>query len=220
MNAILKNRDEDEIFLTNTSGTTISYYFGGDIKPLTETTEYDYVKNLPDDENIPRDVTQEERGSIDREEVYEQLKIPSQTLLRERWQREPFLNAFERFTRINRIVEFINDDAEFQLQSNPYLTEAVDRILEEVITIIKQKEIDMSYILEVFYDNEVKDWSTFRIVVKPRTAEAEIEKLLKVWDELSQKTMETLQLLSARNEIYYSKIEEVRDNLIISVEIE
>lgn len=220
MQVILKSSIEDEVPYDNTSGTTVRTNLGGLLEPLTENKKYYGVRNLPVDENTPREVLP--RGSIfvESREDEELSIIPSQTFFRESWEREPFVYATERFLRINRIVDSIDDDAEFQLQSNPYLTEAVDRILEEIMTIIKQKNIDISISLDVFYDNEVSDWSTFSIVVKPKTTEVEIENLLKVWDELSQKTEETLQSLSEKSETYRANIMTIRDNIIVSVEVD
>jgi hypothetical protein len=126
--------------------------------------------------------------------------------------------ALKRLLNIKKRAIRISDDAELQLQRDRFLFEAVERILDRFESKIESENIKADIKLDVFYDTEISDWNTFRIIVNPKGEVRQFETIKELWDALSVAADKVLNDFVQENEDYLASINRIKSNLIISVE--
>lgn len=131
---------------------------------------------------------------------------------------EDILKNKEYFDSIRHHTKYITDEAELWLSDDKYMLESIYNILIRFTN--KLESISYNIGLEVFYDVELENWGTFRIVVKPKeVAEENFDQLMELWDELSVLSNNIFNNLSENNDINKNKIDEIKSKVIVSIDI-
>jgi len=121
--------------------------------------------------------------------------------------------------KIKNKSDYVSQEAEFWLGKDPYVLESVFEVLKAISKKIERVDADIG--LEVFSDVEVEDWDTFRVVIKPKDMqEKDFDEVMELWDELSEKANKILENLSSKNKMYEKKIDKLKSNFIVSIDVE
>lgn len=73
--------------------------------------------------------------------------------------------------------------------------------------------------IDVFYDKEISDWSTFNIIIKPLDKNKEMKFFINLWKELSICANNHFISLEEKYKEYSSIIKELKRNFSVSMDI-